>query len=146
MPMRSVMPQRSVEAGTRDLTSSNVARYTPWDFDLFGAEAAIFDRFLRPGMLVLDLGCGNGRVGRRLAPGRAVPRAVAPPASPRPDRRVPPAGLRRRRRRTDPSGAPRCVPPPGGGPRGPGAGGRVGDTVGDQEPRGGRPVLGLADV
>src|SRR5438093_11020350 len=67
MPMRSVMPQRSVEAGTRDLTSSNVARYTPWDFDLFGAEAAIFDRFLRPGMLVLDLGCGNGRVGRRLA-------------------------------------------------------------------------------
>jgi len=62
------MPLRPAHA---DVTSSNVAQYTPWDFELFRAESVIFDLFLRPGMRVLDLGCGNGRVARRLA-SRAV--------------------------------------------------------------------------
>ncbi|MDP9341916.1 MAG: class I SAM-dependent methyltransferase [Actinomycetota bacterium] len=50
-----------------DETRSNVAAYRPRDFELFRAESVIFGRFLRPGMLVLDLGTGNGRVASRLA-------------------------------------------------------------------------------
>ncbi|HCO03007.1 MAG TPA: hypothetical protein DIT48_06545 [Actinobacteria bacterium] len=52
---------------TADATKANVATYRQVEFPLFKGEERIFQRFLRPGMGVLDLGCGSGRVTRPLA-------------------------------------------------------------------------------
>ena len=49
-----------------DLTDRNVDVYQPRSFPLFAAERRILRRLLRPGMRVLDLGCGDGRVARQL--------------------------------------------------------------------------------
>jgi len=52
---------------TADATKANVATYRQVEFPPFKGEERIFQRFLRPGMGVLDLGCGSGRVTRPLA-------------------------------------------------------------------------------
>jgi SAM-dependent methyltransferase len=48
---------------TIDVTTDNVARYRqPRCLPVFPAERRLIDRLLRPGMRVLDLGCGSGRI------------------------------------------------------------------------------------
>lgn len=53
-----------------DITKKNVQAYaghaTRGDF-LYGAEAALFRQVIKPGMRVLEIGCGTGRVTRALA-------------------------------------------------------------------------------
>jgi SAM-dependent methyltransferase len=57
-----------------DQTLANVAGYPPvrWRQGLLGAERALLERHVRPGMRVLELGCGTGRVTRALLEHGAV--------------------------------------------------------------------------
>ncbi len=50
--------------GMDDVTGHNVARYQQPRFFLFRGERQLFDHLLQPGMRVLDLGCGSGRVSK----------------------------------------------------------------------------------
>ena len=53
-----------------DLTITNILAYADHAAKgdrLYGAEALIFDRIIRPGDRALDIGCGTGRVTRALA-------------------------------------------------------------------------------
>lgn len=49
-----------------EVTSDNVARYQQPRCSLFRGERQLVDNLLRPGMRVLDLGCGSGRVSKYL--------------------------------------------------------------------------------
>ncbi len=50
-----------------DVSASNVRSYSyPGNSELYGAEARFIKALVRPGMRVLDLGCGEGRVAKAL--------------------------------------------------------------------------------
>jgi hypothetical protein len=60
-------PDAQAQAAAADVALENVSRYQYPRLRVFPAEERIFGDLLRPGMQVLDLGCGSGRILRALA-------------------------------------------------------------------------------
>jgi SAM-dependent methyltransferase len=61
-------PRADTPRGARDILLENVYAYRcPAHHPVFPGERAILDRLLKKGMVVLELGCGDGRVTRVLA-------------------------------------------------------------------------------